>query len=81
MKKIIISLVALSALSGAVLANDNRDSSTRNSAYNQAFFSKQGTFDNDHAYRSHALKVLHAKAKTSDQSLGLKKNYHGEYIN
>ena len=81
MKKIIISLVALSTLSGAVLASDTRDSNSRNSDYNQAFFSKHNSVDSDHTYGSHALKVQHAKAKTSDQSLGLKTNYHGEYIN
>lgn len=81
MKKIIISLVVLSTLSGVAFAANNRDSNTRNSGYNQKFYTGEGSTYKKHAHGSYALKALHEKAKISDQSIGLQTNYYGEYIN
>lgn len=81
MKKIILSLVAVSAMSGAAFADHNHNSNSRNSDYNQAFFSHQTVDRKYDKEDTRALAVIGKKVMTQDQKIGLKTNYHGNFIN
>lgn len=87
MKKIILSLVAISALSGAAFADSRHQFNSRNSDYNQAFFSHQTVDRKYDKEDTRALAVIGKnvevgkKALTQDQKIGLTTNYHGNYIN
>lgn len=87
MKKIILSLVAVSAMSSAAFADHNHNSNSRNSGYNQFFFSHQTVDRKYDKEDTRALAVIGKnavvgkKAMTQDQRIGLKTNYHGNFIN